>query len=40
MHKKKKEDKIRVYKVNQHGKVVESLKLRYNELVERINDKE
>lgn len=40
MHKKKKEDKIRVYKVNQYGKVVESLKLRYNELVERINDKE
>lgn len=40
MHKKKKEARIRVYKVNQYGKVVESLKLRYYELVERINDKE
>jgi hypothetical protein len=40
MHKKKKEAKIRVYKVNQHGKVVESLKLEYDELIARTNDKQ
>jgi hypothetical protein len=40
MHKKKKEAKIGVYKVNQHGKVVESLKLEYDELIVRTNDKQ
>lgn len=40
MHKKKKETNIKVYKVNQHGKVVEQLKLEYDELVERTNNKQ
>lgn len=40
MYKKKKGDKISVYKVNQYGKVVEQLKLEHDELIERINNKQ
>lgn len=40
MHKKKKEAIVEVYKVNQYGKVIGLFKLRYNELVERSNDKQ
>lgn len=40
MYKNKGEGKISVYKVDQSGKVVEQLKLEYNELVKRTNEKQ
>lgn len=40
MYKSKKERKISVYKVDQRGKVVEQLKLGYDELIRRTDDKD
>jgi hypothetical protein len=40
MYKRKKGDKIGVYKVDQRGKVVEQLKLEYDELIRRTDNKE
>lgn len=40
MYKSKKGRKIRVYKVDQRGKVVEQLKLEYDELIRRTDDKQ
>lgn len=40
MYKSKKGRKISVYKVDQRGKVVEQLKLEYDELIRRTDDKE
>ena len=40
MYKRKKESKISVYKVDQRGKVVEQLKLGYDELIRRTDDKD
>lgn len=40
MYKRKKEDKISVYKVDQRGNVVEQLKLEYGELIMRTDDKQ
>jgi hypothetical protein len=40
MYKRKKEHKISVYKVDQRGKVVEQLKLGYDELIRRTDNKQ